>query len=177
MRKINSNKTPQPLTTDNFNFIGDQTTNHGIIDNTMIVYQIVFDTCVLVAALKSRNGAAFRLLSLIGKSDRFRINLSVPLVLEYEDVTSRPGMVDPLTHKDVSDILDYLCSVARCREIFFLWRPFLRDPKDDMVLELAVEANCSYIVTFNLKDFRGVETFGIKAILPADFLRLIGELP
>ena len=61
-------------------------------------------------------------------------------------------------------------------EIFFLWRPFLKDPKDDMVLELAVEAEVEYIVTHNLKDFNGVEHFGIKAITPKEFLQIIGEI-
>ena len=63
------------------------------------------------------------------------------------------------------------------RRIFFLWRPFLKDPKDDMVLELAVEAEVEYIVTHNLKDFHGAEHFGIKAITPKEFLRKIGEIP
>ena len=76
-----------------------------------------------------------------------------------------------------ADILDYLCMVSEHRRIFFLWRPFLKDPKDDMVLELAVEAEVEYIVTHNLKDFHGVEHFGIKAITPKEFLRKIGEIP
>ena len=58
----------------------------------------------------------------------------------------------------------------------YLWRPTLRDPKDDFVLELAVESNCDYIVTFNKKDFVEAENFDIKAITPSDFLRVIGEI-
>ncbi len=136
--------------------------------------QIVIDTNVFLSALRSHHGASFLLLTLIGQSSLFEINLSVPLVLEYEDVAKRPVLVPNLTAQDVDDILDYLCSVAHKHAIFFLWRPFLRDPKDDMVLELAVEAQCEYIVTFNRKDFAGCEQFGIAAITPQEFLRHIG---
>ncbi len=60
--------------------------------------------------------------------------------------------------------------------IFFLWRPYLRDPKDDMVLELAVKAGCESIVTYNTRDFTGVEQFGLQAIEPGIFLQSIGAL-
>lgn len=59
---------------------------------------------------------------------------------------------------------------------FFLWRPFLKDPKDDMVLELAVEAQCEYIVTFNQKDFVGSDQFGIAVVTPQEFLRKTGVI-
>jgi putative PIN family toxin of toxin-antitoxin system len=156
---------------------------HGIAGNTKIGYysgvkclQIVLDTNVLVAALRSNLGAAFLLLSLIGRSAKFEINLSVPLVMEYEDVTLRSGLLPKMSRTAITDTLDYLCTVGSQREIFFLWRPFLKDPKDDMVLEVAVEAECEYIVTFNQKDFVGVEQFGIQALPPHQFLRRIGEL-
>ena len=100
-----------------------------------------------------------------------------PLVLEYESTAKRQSRSIGLLHSDIDDILDYLCMVSEHRRIFFLWRPFLKDPKDDMVLELAVEAEVEYIVTHNLKDFHGVEHFGIKAITPKEFLRKIGEIP
>lgn len=138
--------------------------------------QIVIDTNVLIAALRSNRGAAFLLLSLIGLSPKFEINLSVPLVMEYEDVALRPDMLPALTPQDVENTLDFLCDNGSHHEIFFLWRPFLKDPKDDMVLELAVEAQCDYVVTFNLKDFVGIGQFGLEALTPYQFLRKIGEL-
>ena len=136
--------------------------------------QIVVDTCVLVAALRSRRGASFRLVSLIGKG-RFDINVSVPLVLEYEDATTRIAREVGLTATDIDDLLDYICRVARRRQIFFLWRPFLRDSADDLVLELAVESGADTIVTHNLRDFDGAEHFGIDVLTPGEFLRGIGE--
>jgi predicted nucleic acid-binding protein len=59
----------------------------------------------------------------------------------------------------------------------FLWRPFLADPNDDMILELAFAARCPYIVTHNIRDFRGCEQLGIQAVTPRDFLKLISEGP
>lgn len=139
--------------------------------------QIVLDTNVLIAGLRSRRGASFRLLSLIGATAKFEINLSVPLVLEYEDAAKRQSPALGLSNAEIGAVLDYLCAVARHREVFFLWRPFLRGPKDDMVLELAVEAQCRSIITFNQRDFAGSLDFGIEAITPKQFLREIGEIP
>jgi putative PIN family toxin of toxin-antitoxin system len=141
----------------------------------MAEYQIVIDTNVLVAALRSRRGASHKLLMLID-SGKFDFSISIPLVLEYEATAKRLVGETPLTISDIDDILDYLCAVAIHREVFFLWRPFLDDPKDDMVLELAVAADCDFIVTFNLRDFVGVEQFGLRPITPQGFLKEIGEL-
>ncbi len=138
-------------------------------------YQILLDSNVVYSALRSQFGASFQLLSLID-DERFEINLSVALVLEYEDVLKRPTAESNLTEDEIDNVIDYLCSVANLREIFYLWRPTLKDPKDDFVLELAVESGCDYIITFNTKDFLEAESFGIKAIRPDEFLRIIGEI-
>ncbi|MCP5107348.1 MAG: putative toxin-antitoxin system toxin component, PIN family [bacterium] len=139
----------------------------------MKVYQVVLDTNVLVAALRSKRGTAFKLLSQID-SKKFKINLSVPLLLEYEDVLKRKEMDLSLDIEGIDDILDYLCKIADKREIFYLWRPYLIDPKDDFILELAVESQSEFIITYNLKDFKAVDKFGIKAITPKEFLEFIG---
>lgn len=98
-------------------------------------------------------------------------------MLEYEEIAKRHARTLGLTHRDVNDILDYLCSVAGLHDIFYLWRPFLSDPEDDMLLELAVEAGCQQIVTFNQRDFRGIEQFGLHALTPQEFLQKIGVIP
>lgn len=139
------------------------------------MYQVVVDTNVLLAALRSRRGASYRLLSLLGDR-RWQMNLSVPLVLEYEDVVKRPDSGAGLSAAEVDDILDFICAEANLREIFYLWRPVLPDPKDDFILELAVESRCDYIVTFNVRDFAGAEKFGIEVITPREFLRKLGEI-
>jgi putative PIN family toxin of toxin-antitoxin system len=138
--------------------------------------QVVIDTNVLVAGLRSRRGSAFRLLSLVGMG-QFEIHLSVPLVFEYEDVLLRELPHLQVTKEAVEALIDFHCAVARHHPIFFLWRPFLRDPKDDMILELAVKAGCEFIVTYNARDFAGVEQFGIRVTDPGTFLQHIGALP
>lgn len=143
---------------------------------TMTTPKIVIDTNVFIAALRSKRGASYLLLSLID-SGKFVIHISVPLILEYEDVAKRQLNDLPLTEQDVNDILDYICKVAVHQAIFYLWRPVLKDPKDDMVLEVAVAAECQYIVTFNVRDFVGSEQFGIQTIPPKVFLQQIGVLP
>jgi predicted nucleic acid-binding protein len=80
-------------------------------------------------------------------------------------------------HQDFDDILDYFCSVAGLHTIFYLWRPFVPDPDDDMLLELAVEAGCNRLVTYNLRDFPGTEQFVVQAITPQNFLKEIEVLP
>jgi putative PIN family toxin of toxin-antitoxin system len=137
--------------------------------------EIVMDTCVLVSALRSRRGASHLLLRSID-SGKFTINVSVPLVLEYEAVCKRFIGETALTEEDIDAILDYLCRVATHRSVHYLWRPFLSDPNDDMVLELAVAAGCDCIVTFNVRDFAGAEKFGIQLRRPQEFLTEIGVL-
>ena len=134
---------------------------------------IVLDTNVIVAALRSRRGASFRLLERVG-TNQFDIILCVPLFLEYEDVLNRHHEAIGLSRDDIRGVLDYLCRVARHQSIFYLWRPFLPDPKDDMVLEAAVAGEAKKIVTFNRKDFVGVEQFGVDVLAPREFIERIG---
>ncbi len=136
---------------------------------------MVLDTNVLVSASRSGRGASARLLSLVG-TGRFDLVLSVPLVVEYEDAIMRG--VEPGTPKRriLEDILDYLCSVAEPQDIFFLWRPHLRDPKDDMVLEVAVAGGCEAIISYNTRDFGAVDVFGLNVLRPKEFLEQIGAL-
>ena len=152
-------------------------THHGITYNTtMDRPSIVMDTSVWIAALGSRLGASFRLLELIDRR-RFMLNVSVPLILEYESVAKRESKRLGLAAEDIGDILDYLCAVARHWSISYLWRPSLSDPGDEMILELAVTARCSAIVTFNVTDFGAASQFGIRVLRPQAFLKEIGELP
>ena len=137
--------------------------------------QIVIDTNVLVAGLRSRRGYAFQLLQLVGTA-HFDINLSVPLVMEYEDVLYRQLPHLFVSQAVVDEVINYHCMVARKHRIFFLWRPFLRDPGDDMLLEVAVKARCDFIVTYNKRDFRGTEQFGLQVVTPEEFLHKIGVI-
>ena len=135
--------------------------------------RIVLDTSALVAGLRSRRGASYRLLTLLDNTEITTV-ISVPLVLEYEAVLRRQASELALSEADVDDTLDYICSVSEERQIHYLWRPTLPDPKDEFVLELAVEAGCRYIVTHNVADFRGAEGFGLRVVTPGQFLRDTG---
>ena len=108
----------------------------------------------------------------------WELALSVPLYLEYLDVLSRPGLVpEAFTANDIADLCRYLASIAHKQDIHFLWRPFLPDPKDDSVLELAVAAGAKYVVTHNARHFQGVERLGVSVLAPRDFLRLVRGQP
>ncbi len=135
-----------------------------------MIPSIVIDTNVLVAALKSRLGASFKLLMAL-PSGRYNPCLSAPLFVEYESVLKRAELLPHLSAEDIDGVLSYLLGRASIHEIFFLWRPFLKDPKDDLVLEAAVASQSQYLVTFNVRDFADVEKhFGIKVVTPGQFL-------
>jgi hypothetical protein len=99
----------------------------------------------------------------------------VPLLFEYEDALVRFVEAGLYRRDDIDQFLDYLCRVAHRQTIFFLWRPWLPDAKDDMILELAVAAGCEAIVTHNRRDFEGTERLGMRVHLPREFLRILEE--
>ncbi|MFK7847195.1 MAG: putative toxin-antitoxin system toxin component, PIN family [Rhodothermales bacterium] len=134
--------------------------------------QIILDTNILYAALYSNRGASYKLLSMID-SGFFGFHLSVPLVLEYEDVLLSSAHELGLSQMDIQSFINHLCRKATLHEVYYLWRPILKDPKDEMVLEVAVKAQCDYIVTYNKADFRGVDRFGIKVVDAAEFVKLL----
>lgn len=134
----------------------------------------VFDTNVFVSALRSRRGASFRLLSLVG-SGRFELVLSVPLALEYEAVGLRTLPAIGLPRAAFDDVLNFVCGAARHQPVYYSWRPTLPDPGDDMVLEVAVAASGATVVTHNVRDFAGAERLGVPVCRPQDFLHQIGE--
>jgi putative PIN family toxin of toxin-antitoxin system len=100
--------------------------------------------------------------------------LSVPLLFEYEEVIRR--IFPDFPHSDLDDLLDFICKVSINSPIYYLWRPMLRDPKDDMVLEVAVASSADFIVTYNIKDFAEAKEFGIELASPRDILLLTGVI-
>ena len=134
--------------------------------------RVVFDTNVLVAALRSRQGASFRIAQWFG-SDRFEPIVSPPLCLEYEDVLKRPGLLPTFSANEIDDFLNYFLSTCTECRIHFLWRPQLVDPKDDLLLELALAGGATVIVTHNTRHFRDIELFGIRPMTPGEFLRML----
>jgi predicted nucleic acid-binding protein len=128
---------------------------------------------VLVAALRSDRGASRQLL--IGSLDRtFQVLASVPLILEYEAVLTRPEHLEAsgLTSSQVNEVLDALVKVSIPVPLRFLWRPRLKDPADEMVLETAVNGAAKWLVTFNLRHLAdAAREFGIRVARPCDALR------
>jgi putative PIN family toxin of toxin-antitoxin system len=134
--------------------------------------RIVLDTSVLVAAARSRHGASHQLVSMLPSGD-FEIVLTVALYTEWQAVLTRPEHMPPgVTIEATLGFLRYLASLAHLQDVHFLWRPFLRDPDDDMVLECAVASGSRFIVTHNMKDFKRAPELKVSAIQPGDFLKL-----
>jgi len=135
--------------------------------------RVILDTNILVAALRSDMGASYAIVSQM-PSERFQMALTVPFYLQYQDVLTRPEhRTGASTQDDILRFLRYLCSIAHQQRVFFLWRPRLKDPNDDMVLEAAVASQSRYIITHNLRDFTGCgieEQFGITPMRPREFL-------
>lgn len=142
----------------------------------MIPGRVVIDTNVLYAGLYSSAGASFQLLRLI-RAGQVIPCISVTLAMEYEAVLSTRLQDLDLTHEQLAGFLGYLVELSEWVKIFYLWRPGLRDPGDDMVLETAVAAQADFIVTHNIKDFNGSDRFGIGVVTPGWFIRSIGGLP
>jgi len=139
------------------------------------ILQIILDTNIMVAAFRSRRGAANLLLDKLNDS-RWRVNVSTALLLEYEDVLKRPEMKDFISKSDVDVFLDGLCTIAEFNDIFYLWRLLAKDPNDAFILELAVRINADFIITYNKKDFPAAADFDIQLVTPKEFLQFVGDL-
>jgi predicted nucleic acid-binding protein len=136
--------------------------------------QIVIDTNVLVAAARSNAGASFELLRLFANRDaRWQWNISTAVLLEYEAVLKREEHRQGRSLVLVDRLLDDIAAQANRHAIFYLLRPFLADPDDELFLELALASSSSYIATHNRGDFRDAERFGLKVLTPGEFLRSI----
>ena len=137
--------------------------------------RIVLDTCVLVSTVRSRNGASFALVSSL-PDPRFQICLSVTLYAEWQAVLARPEHLPRGADAGAAlGFTRYLASIAHLQDVHFLWRPFLRDPDDDMVLECAVASGANTIVTHNLRDFARAASLGVQARTPRQFLKTLKE--
>ena len=133
----------------------------------------VLDTDVLVAAVRSDRGAS-RVLLAAALERRYLVMASVPLMLEYEAVLTRPEHLAAaqISAADVDTLLDAIALVAEPIRISYLWRPVLPDPGDDLVLETAVNGRAQVVITFNRRDFEpAAARFGLEIVAPADAVR------
>jgi putative PIN family toxin of toxin-antitoxin system len=139
--------------------------------------RLVVDTSVMVAAIRSDTGAS-RYLLVAALEGRLTMLVSVPLLMEYQAVMSRPEHLaaSRLSPSDVEALLDAVAAVSEPVLLDFLWRPVLPDPDDDMVLETGVNGQADAIVTFNRRHFGpATKRFGIEVLLPADAVDRLEE--
>lgn len=131
--------------------------------------KIILDTNVLFSGLYSSSGASYQILKLIDTGIITTV-ISTTLLFEYEDVLNRKQKELGLSENEIDIVLDNICALSEFQKIYFLWRPYLKDPKDDHVLEVAVASKTNIIVTHNIKDFKGVDKFGVTAMRPGKLL-------
>jgi putative PIN family toxin of toxin-antitoxin system len=135
--------------------------------------RFALDTDVLVASLRSAKGASSELIRMIGRREIVAV-ATVPMMVEYEAVLKRPQHLAAanLTIKQVDSFLDALADLFVPVTPYFLWRPVLRDPNDEMILEAAVNGQARVIITFNARHFsRAAYRFGVQALRPSEVLR------
>jgi predicted nucleic acid-binding protein len=138
--------------------------------------RLVLDTSVMVAALRSDRGASRRLL--IGAlSGRFTLLVSVPLMIEYQSVLARLEHLEAarVSASDVDGILSGLAAVLEPVRLAYLWRPLLREPADEMVLETAVNGGADLLCTLNIRDFEPAKRFGMPVLNPSEAWRRVEE--
>lgn len=139
--------------------------------------RIVLDTSVVVAALRTRHGAANAVLRLVAER-RLVVLATPPLFLEYEEVLKRAEQqfVHGLAAAAIDEFLAELAALIEPVELHFQWRPQSKDPYDDMVLEAAINGSADCVVTNNLADFQAAgERFGISILRPGDLLRRVKQ--
>lgn len=131
--------------------------------------RIVMDTNVLFAGLYSKNCASHQVLLRLA-AKHLSLALSTPLLFEYEDVLKRNPVQLGLDTASIDLILESLSAMSQHQRIHYLWRTYLPDAKDDLLLELAVASHTETIVPHNLKDFKGIEQKVVAAMTPKNLL-------
>jgi putative PIN family toxin of toxin-antitoxin system len=140
-----------------------------------LIRRVVVDTSVVVAGLRSRLGAGNAVLQLVAKRQLVLL-ASPPLFLEYEEVLKRAEqrLAHGLDVQQVDEFLSELAALSEPVELHFQWRPQVRDPGDELVLEAAINGEADALITYNVKDFAmASERFGIAVLRPAEMLRRV----
>lgn len=135
-------------------------------------FDIIIDTNVLIAALRSKQGASNELLQRLN-DPRITLHVSNTLLFEYDEVLRREQTACGLAEGQISDLLDGFCRLGVKHYVSFLWRPSARDPDDDFLVDLAVAARATHLITYNVRDLTAALRFGINVVTPAEFLGIL----
>lgn len=136
------------------------------------ILRVVLDTNIIFSGLYSAEGASFQVLRAM-EEGKIKPVLSTPLLFEYEEILRRNQAVLGLTDQEIEIFLDNFCLRSVHQKIYYLWRPYLPDPKDDHLLELAVASRVRWIVSHNIRDFKGAEAFGVQILPPKKVLEKV----
>ncbi|WP_105427717.1 putative toxin-antitoxin system toxin component, PIN family [Neorhizobium tomejilense] len=134
--------------------------------------RVVLDTNVLAAAFRSRSGASFRILQIVALRQITPL-LTTALLLEYESVLKRPEQtsIHRLPPSRIDEAVEDIAALSEAVDIYYRWRPQLSDPKDELVLEAAVNGRADALVTHNVRDFEpAAKQFGLRILRPGELL-------
>ena len=137
--------------------------------------KVVIDTSVWISALIKKECGAREFLRLVFK-DKVSPQMSEPLFREYESVMSRKKIQDltVLTKDEQFELLNAFLSRCNWNNIYYSWRPNLKDENDNFLVELAVASGSKAIITYNLKDFKNAQlVFNHIITTPEDFIKEI----
>jgi putative PIN family toxin of toxin-antitoxin system len=140
-----------------------------------MIWKVVMYTSVVAAGLRTRSGAGNAVLLLAARR-QLVFQATPPLFLEYEDVLKRPEqrLAHGLALEAIDEFLKELAALIEPVELHFRWRPQLRDPNDEMVLEAAVNGQADALVTYNVADFAEAgKRFNMPVLRPTEVLKKV----
>ena len=120
--------------------------------------RIVIDTNVFIGAIISSQGLNREMIRrcLLGEYQPLMGNA---LFSEYESVMEREEIIArcPLDRTELLNLFAAFLSVSEWINIYYSWRPNLKDEGDNHIIELAVAGNAKIVATNNIKDFHKAE--------------------
>lgn len=136
--------------------------------------KVVIDTSVWISALIGKNAGAAREIFRKALQKEIVPQMGETLFQEYESAMKRQRIqkLTPLSSQEQEELFQAFLSVCRWNDIYYSWRPNLKDEADNFLVELAVASGAEAIVTCNLKDFENAQLlFGHRILTPENFIK------